>query len=1311
MPWTVFYISMSRICTVREWSPGYLCAEAGHRILVLCLKVADVRFKLWDFYPKAWDRTESMFSQTFVYVLPNFATSIPELFHLCPVCQGIIFYSMKTNNSRTMKRRPMLAGKARLIAGAVMLAVAGGHLSAQTAAPQKAKAYMVADAHLDTQWNWDIQTTIKEYVWNTLNQNLFLLNQYPDYIFNFEGGVKYAWMKEYYPREYELMKAFVKAGRWHVSGASWDATDTLVPSIESFIRNIMLGQEFYRKELGVESTDIFLPDCFGFGWTLPTVAAHCGLIGFSSQKLDWRNNPFYGKSKHPFTIGLWKGVDGASVMLAHGYDYGRRWDNEDLSESKYLMELSRCTPLNTVYRYYGTGDVGGSPTIASVASVEKGIKGDGPLKIISATSDQLFKDYQPYDAHSELPVFDGELLMDVHGTGCYTSQAAMKLYNRQNELLGDAAERASVAAALLGTAEYPGKSLTESWQRFIFHQFHDDLTGTSIPRAYEFSWNDELLSLKQFSGILTHAVGSVAGKLDTRVKGIPVVLYNASGFKAADVVTMEVKAPRFPKGVAVYNEQGKQVASQLVSYTDGKVRLLVEATVPANGYAVYDVRLSGEGRKVSAVEATSIENSLYKLTLNENGDITSLLDKKNNKELVKAGKAIRLALFTENESFEWPAWEILKKTVDATPISITEDVKMTLCENGALRKTLCVEKRHGDSFFRQYIHLYEGILAHRIDFTNEVDWQSANALLKAEFPLNLNNEKATYDLGVGSVQRGNNSLTAYEVYAQYWADLTDANGSYGVSIMNDSKYGWDKPDNNTLRLTLLHTPKTKSNYAYQDRQDFGRHTFTYSLVGHTGALDVVRTRENAELLNQRIKAFAVGKHRGELGKSYSLAFSDNRNVLIKALKKAESSDEYVVRVYEAGGKQAQKASIVFADNLVAAVEADGTEKTIGKAAFSGNRLEVSVNPNGIKTYKVRFASNKKVQTVARPLPLAYDKKCFSWNEFKAAADFEAGYSYAAELIPTEMNVNGVPFKLETREELNGMACKGNVLKLPADCAYNRLYILAAAASDKDVKGIFRTGKSVQEIIVPSYTGFIGQWGHTGHTEGYLKDAEVAYVGTHRHSGEGDQPYEFTYMFKFAIDLPEKATEVVLPDNKDIVIFAATLTNVAAASVCPVSELFRTANKCDGYQAESSAERVNILKQDMVMGYSSYVNEKEKPTFMVDGDENTKWCAIAEMPHYVDFDLGSERSINGWKLLNAAGENHSYVTSSCFLQGKTDKNSEWRTLDYVSGNGKNVLNRTLNKPESVRYLRLLVTQPMQSASGKDVRIYEMEVYAK
>ena len=353
---------------------------------------------------------------------------------------------------------------------ALAMAISGGSFAQNSAKGEKAKAYLVADAHLDTQWNWDIQTTINEYVWNTISRNLFLLKKYPDYIFNFEGGVKYAWMKEYYPEQYEEMKKFIDEGRWHISGSSWEASDALVPSVESAIRNIMLGQTYYRQEFGKEGTDIFLPDCFGFGWTLPTIASHCGLIGFSSQKLDWRSHPFYGNSKHPFTIGLWKGIDGNQVMLAHGYDYNHRWKDEDLSESKELKDLVKRTPLNTVYRYYGAGDTGGAPTLESVRALEKGVHGNGPVEIISATSDQLFKDYLPYDKHSELPVFDGELLMDVHGTGCYTSQAAMKLYNRQNEQLGDAAERAAVAAEWLGAADYPGKALSESWKRFIFHQ-------------------------------------------------------------------------------------------------------------------------------------------------------------------------------------------------------------------------------------------------------------------------------------------------------------------------------------------------------------------------------------------------------------------------------------------------------------------------------------------------------------------------------------------------------------------------------------------------------------------------------------------------------------------------------------------------------------------------------------------------------------------------------------------------------------------------------------------------------------------------
>ena len=493
----------------------------------------------------------------------------------------------------------------------------GGILSAQTIMNNKPKVYAVANAHLDTQWNWDVQTTIKEYVWNTLCQNLLLLERYPNYIFNFEGGVKYAWMKEYYPAEYAKLKEYVKAGRWHIAGGSWDANDVLISSPESIIRNILLGQEYYRKEFHVESTDLFLPDCFGFGWTLPTIASHCGLIGFSSQKLDWRWKPFYESGKHPFTIGLWRGIDGSSIMLAHGYAYTKRWNDIDLSNDKELLDLSTRTPLRTVYRYYGsTGDKGGSPTISSVRAVDKGMKGNGPLQIISATSDQLFKDFLPYENHLELPVFNGELLMDVHGTGCYTSQAAMKLYNRQNELLGDAAERSAVCADWLNKIPYPGTKLSDTWKRFIFHQFHDDLTGTSIPRVYEFSWNDELISLSQFADVLTTSARGIASELTTSVKGIPVVLYNALGFQANNIVEIELNMPKTPKGVSVFDVSGKKVASQLLSCQKGKVLLLIEATVPAVGYAVYDVRSGGDKsipvpELVRQDDTYQFENSVY----------------------------------------------------------------------------------------------------------------------------------------------------------------------------------------------------------------------------------------------------------------------------------------------------------------------------------------------------------------------------------------------------------------------------------------------------------------------------------------------------------------------------------------------------------------------------------------------------------------------------------------------------------------------------------------------------------------------------
>ncbi|MDE6542673.1 MAG: discoidin domain-containing protein, partial [Muribaculaceae bacterium] len=1164
--------------------------------------------------------------------------------------------------------------------------------------------YAVSNAHLDTQWNWDVQTTIRDYVKKTLSQNLFLLSQYPDYVFNFEGGVKYAWMKEYYPEQYELVKDYVKNGRWHITGASWDANDVIMPSVESQIRNIMLGQNFYRDEFGVESTDIFLPDCFGFGWTLPTIANHCGLLGFSSQKLGWRHKPFYpdGK-KYPYTIGLWKGVDGEEIMMAHGFNYNFRWRGEDISESEYLKKLADENPMHLVYHYYGTGDTGGSPSIGSVEAVEKGVNGAGPVKIVSATSDQLYKDMLPYASHKELPVFEGELLMDVHGTGCYTSQAAMKLYNRQNEQLGDAAERAAAVAALYAGHEYPTEALTEAWKRFIFHQFHDDLTGTSIPRAYEFSWNDELLSLKQFSDLLTDAATSVAAELNTNVGGTPVLLFNPLGYETTDIVEIEVPAKVRPAQAVVKDHNGKQVKAQVKDFADGKATLLVEATVPAVGYAVYDVALKGKGATQTAKGVKGVENSVYSIKFDKNGDIASLVDKRNGKEMVAPGKTIGLAMFKENKSYSWPAWEVMKETVDAEPEAFGEDVTIELVADGDVMKSVKVSKKYGDSEFTQYVNLYEGALAPRIDFVNEVDWATTNALVKAAFPLSVSNEKAAYDLGLGVIERGNNVETAYEVPAREWADLSD--GKYGVTVLNNSKYGWDKPNDNTLRLTLLHTPATKNGYTYQDHQDMGHHEFTYSIVGHEGALDRVETAKAGERLNQRVKAFIVPKSKGE-GRSMSLASTDAPNVAIKALKKAEDGNGYVVRVYETSGKPTA-ANVVFSRNIKSAKQADGTEKVIGDVAAQGNKLPVSLKANGVGTYRVQFDEPEGVKLNMAQVELPYNRNVMTWNGFRSEGGLSGGYSYAGEIMPEEIVSSGVSFAINKKPYNNAVVCNGDTVALPAG-NWSKLHLLMAADTDsRDVNAVVKIGNQTDTLVVPSYTGFIGQWGHDGHTEGYMKEQRVAYTGTHRHSPAADEPHEYTYMFEYTMDVPAGATSVILPKNRQLVLFAATVTSGEAGRALAAAPLFKTANR--PVSATEEATYPNLLKPEMIVSCSGYVNDREKPEYMVDGNMRTKWCDVKGNPPTVVFDLGNPTEIHGWKLVSAGEEDPSYVTAGGYLLGRSSIDEDWHTIDALSGNRQNVVNRKLAKPETVRYVKLMLTSPTQDAGEMTSRIYEMEVF--
>ena len=1021
----------------------------------------------------------------------------------------------------------------------------------------KPTVYMVSNAHFDSQWRWTVQKSINEYVHNTLVQNFALLDEYPDYIFSFEGAVKYAWAKEYYPDLFEKLKGYVASGRWHLSGASWDANDPNMPSIESEIRNILLGQEFYMKEFGKLSTDIMLPDCFGFGYQLPSVAAHCGLIGFGTQKLGWRYLPFYENGmKFPFYFGVWKGLDGGKVMAAMdggGYSWSPTESITDLDDLKTRIDN---TVVPAAYRYFGTGDSGGSGTPTGVRFVNEAVHNPGPAYNVKfATSDDMFKDFL-WD--ERLPEYEGELLMDTHATGNYTSKVEMKNLNRRNERMLGAAEYISAMNEIYGGFAYPSYTIDQGWKRVLWHQVHDDLTGTSIPECYQFSYNDEYINLRQMNSLIETGVAGLGSVMNTTVKGTPVIVYNHVTATNKDIASITIDLPDQFKSVDVYGPDGKKVKSQIISRGNGQATVLFAGADPSASLSVYDIRPSvKEEPRNSSLKASgsTIENKIYRVTLNADGDIASIIDKRYGKELVRKGEAFGYAFFPNNKSDAWPAWEILKEVMDREPEKVAGNVKVSVEECGALRAVLKVEKEHAGSTFVQRIILTDGAADDRIDVVNTVNWASRAALLKASFPVAFDAPEATYDLGMGNIKRGNNVPTAYEVIGQQWADMTAADGSYGVTIMNDCKYGWDKPDDHTIRLTLFHTPTASKGCEEQATQDFGEHTFTYSIAGHKGALNPALADIAADALNQDKIAFTTERHAGQLGKTLSLVSTTNPNLRVKAFKKAQDGDGYIVRVYELSGNGA-KGQILFSNALTGAEEVNGIEAPKSAASFSGKALDVESTKFALRTFRVHFAAPAaKISTPEfEEVGLPYNMVAITTDNFPTMGRIgRENDSFAAEIMPDNFSYRGIPFKFGEPDYNDAVTCNSQKIAVPEGT--KTLHLLVASCQmprrrdmpreqekfdpNKPATATFKVGDNAVTKSVSNYTGFYGVYGWPGYYESVLRTDDVAYVGTHTHNPAiRNKAYVFSYMYLVSIPV-DGASEVELPAERNIIVFSAT----------------------------------------------------------------------------------------------------------------------------------------------------------------------------
>ena len=1037
--------------------------------------------------------------------------------------------------------------------------------------------YEIGYSHLDTQWRWNYPQVIREFLPNTVHENAPLFEKYPDYIFNWSGANRYRMIKEYHPDDFEKVRQWVAEGRWFPCGNSWEESDVNVPSSESLIRQILFGHNFFKREFGSESAEYMLPDCFGFPASLPSILSHCGLRGFSTQKLTWGSAVGI-----PFNVGVWQGPDGSSVIAAlNAGDYNGDV-KEDLSASAYwnhrLEENGKKSGLFTDYQYYGVGDRGGSPRPDSVKWVQESVNSTGTVRVISARADQMFRDITD-SQKAGLPKYKGDLLLTQHSAGSLTSQAYMKRWNRLNELLAKAAEQASVVAHLLGAAPYPQEKLNHAWGLVLGAQFHDILPGTSLPKAYEYSWNDEVIAMNCFAEVLQNAVSGVARGLDTRVDGVPLVIYNPLGIDRTDVVEAEMELDSALPGIQVVNGNGDPVPAQLLSINGGKVRFLFQAEVPSIGFAVYGVQTKSASVVKSELKITerSLENERYRVTLNDAGDMASLVDKRLGKELLAA--PARLAFLHENPH-EWPAWNMDWQDRTNPPIGYVDGpAEIRIVENGPVRIALEVKRSARDSTFVQTIRLASGTAGDRVEIANQVDWKSKAVSLKAEFPLTVSNPLATYNLELGKIQRGNNDPKKYEVPTHQWLDLTDRSGKSGVSILTGAKYGSDKPMDNVVRLTLLFTPGVEGEgYKEQATQDWGRHEFVYGLSAHAGDWHSGKPDWQAARMDQPLIAFRTTKHRGRLGREFSLLKLDSEHVAVRAVKLAENGAGVVARLQELNGV-AKKADLSSAAQIVSAQEISGVEKVLGKLESRKTSVALDFKPFQLRSVQLDLKPIENLgvpQSVSVALPFNQDVFSYNTNRKDGACDNDAR-TIPAEMIGDEVVADGIRFAIGSRAdgEMNAVRCEGQTVRLPAG-DFNRMYLLAMAVQG-DAMGEFVVDGQGHALSIPDWSGFLGRWDNRvfeGHVSeltysvnnkltriepAYIKRAPLAWFCSHRHNPFGDsgsdEEYTYSYLFKFGVEIPSGAKTLKLPDNPRIRVLAISLAAEEGESAIPVQPLY------------------------------------------------------------------------------------------------------------------------------------------------------------
>ncbi len=882
------------------------------------------------------------------------------------------------------------------------------------------KINCLGHAHLDMAWLWPVKETW-DAAQRTFESVLGLQADFPELIYTHSTPALYAWVEDNRPDLFDRIRQKVDAGTWSIDAGLWVEPELNIVSGEAIARHILYGQRYVKAKFGRISSVAWLPDSFGFCWQLPQLLREGGIEYFVTQKLKWNDT-----TEFPDDWFLWQSPDGTTIPSLMSAYIGQ--DTNAIAMTDYGFAWQKKTQNPASLWLPGMGDRGGGPT-RDMLEVWRRWQQSPVFPKTAFTTAKKYLD----DLDRPTAIWNDELYLEYH-RGCYTNHADQKWYNRQCErLLYQAELFASIAAIVHCRGErrspssiYPQTELETAWKQVLFNQFHDILPGSAIPEVYEEADRDWNAAKQTSTDILARSLAVVAANIQLPTppnpQAVPVTVFNPLNWTRSQVVS--VPLPPSPDGWYAVDTEGNRLPSQ-----QSGDRLLVWITkVPSVGYKTVwivadapQTRMVSESRELVGTIQASIgkkisqktppcqinnfdrhkwvlENAKIRATIDpKTGNIASLVDKTNSREVLAAGKGNQLQAFSDKGQY-WDAWNI-DPNYEQHPLAPAKLISIDWVETGEVRSRLRVVREIGRSQFSQdYILDIDSPLL-KIETT--VDWQERHVLVKAAFEFNFSSEVATYEMPCGAIARSTTPQTPaekakWEVPALQWADLSIKNeklkiknsefvlkslggrkstpptfrriktiglnpeaceteNGFGVSILNDCKHGYDaKP--NQLRLSLL-----RGSTWPDPNSDLGKHEFAYAIYPHAGGWKQGGTVRQGYEFNYPL--LVVGDRdicdNASLPHTATLLDISADNFILTALKRAEDDRHaWILRGYECHG---DRSPIEFSGEL--GLNRDRQVNLLEEPIASMEETATSIlDPWKIASYRLVRSSEFRVQS-------------------------------------------------------------------------------------------------------------------------------------------------------------------------------------------------------------------------------------------------------------------------------------------------------------------------------------------------------------